>query len=79
MSVPAWLAFVARTLAVVERRMPGQAARAKRWFVQYFVPFNRRIGLRVAHVAPDSSHVVVRSTYHIRRRALKERPVSMSR
>lgn len=52
--------FVTRILAVIERRMPAQADRAKRWFVQYFVPFNRRIGLRVEHVAPDSSRVVLR-------------------
>jgi 1,4-dihydroxy-2-naphthoyl-CoA hydrolase len=52
--------IVTRALAVIERRMPRGASRVKRWFVQYLVPFNRRIGLHIEYVAPDSSEVVLR-------------------
>lgn len=55
--------IVTRALTFLETRAPRCAQYAKRWFVQYLVPFNRRIGLRIEKVAPDSSEVMLRLPY----------------
>jgi len=53
----------AQALTFLERRVPRWAQHAKRWFVQYLVPFNSRIGLRIEKISPDSSEVVLRLPY----------------
>ena len=51
---------LANVLRVLERRAPRLTPVLKRWFVERGVPLNRTIGLRVDHVAFDSSQVVLR-------------------
>jgi uncharacterized protein (TIGR00369 family) len=51
---------LADALTLLERRAPRAAPVLKRWFVEYGVPMNRSMGLRIDEVAPDSSRVVVR-------------------
>jgi uncharacterized protein (TIGR00369 family) len=51
---------LANVLRELERRAPRLTPALKRWFVERGVPFNRTIGLRVDHVACDSSRVVLR-------------------
>jgi uncharacterized protein (TIGR00369 family) len=51
---------LANAMRILERRAPRLAPVLKRWFVERGVPLNRTIGLRVDHVASDSSRVVLR-------------------
>ncbi len=51
---------LANVLSMLERRAPRLTPRLRRWFVERGVPLNRAIGLRVDHVASDSSRVALR-------------------
>lgn len=50
----------AKLLRLVERRAPRLGPRLKKWFVEYLVPANRAMGIRITRVAPDSSEVLLR-------------------
>jgi uncharacterized protein (TIGR00369 family) len=47
-------------LGFVARRFPRSAERFKKWFVEYLVPVNRAMGIRIVTVSPDSRQVVLR-------------------
>lgn len=49
----------ANLLTALERHAPALAPRLKKWFVEYLVPANRALGIRIDEVAPDSSRVVL--------------------
>lgn len=49
----------AKLLTALERYAPGLAPRIKKWFVEYLVPANRAMGIRIDEVARDSSRVVL--------------------
>ncbi len=51
---------LANVLSLLERRAPRLTPLLRRWFVERGVPLNRAIGLRVDHVASDSSRVSLR-------------------
>jgi uncharacterized protein (TIGR00369 family) len=51
---------IAGVLKHLERLLPGAAPRLKKWFVEFGVPMNRAMGLRIDEVAPDSSRVAIR-------------------
>ena len=51
---------LANVLSLLERRAPRLTPRLRRWFVERGVPLNRAIGLRIDHVASDSSRVALR-------------------
>jgi uncharacterized protein (TIGR00369 family) len=47
-------------LETIERIAPRAAPSLKKWFVEFGVPMNRAIGLRIDEVTHDSSRVVIR-------------------
>jgi len=49
-----------RLLGLVSRRFPALAERSKKWFVEYLVPVNRAMGIRIVTVSPDSRQVELR-------------------
>lgn len=49
----------ATLLTLLERHAPALAPYIKKWFVEYLVPANRALGIRIHEVAPDSSRVVL--------------------
>jgi len=49
-----------RLIDSIDRAPPWLRSRVKRWAAEYLVPANRMLGIRVVHVASDSSSVVLR-------------------
>jgi uncharacterized protein (TIGR00369 family) len=47
-------------ITLLQKWAPGAEAKAKRWFVERVVPFNRTLGIKLVRAAPDSSEVVLR-------------------
>jgi len=52
--------MVTEALAWLERHAPALAPPVKRWFVEWAVPLNRAVGLRVESVCPETGRVVLR-------------------
>jgi acyl-coenzyme A thioesterase PaaI-like protein len=49
-----------RLLGFLSRRLPAFSESLKKWFVEYLVPVNRAMGIRIVTVSPDSRQVVLR-------------------
>lgn len=49
-----------RLLGLLSRRLPAFSESLKKWFVEYLVPVNRAMGIRIVTVSPDSRQVVLR-------------------
>jgi acyl-coenzyme A thioesterase PaaI-like protein len=56
----AFMIALANALNLLKRRAPRLEPLLRKWFVERGVPLNRAIGLRVDHVASDSSRVALR-------------------
>lgn len=56
----------AQFLKRLEFRLPGASFHLRKWFVEFGVPLNRAIGLRIKAVTPDSSRVVLQLPAHRR-------------